>query len=295
MKPLRTVLVGGAVLGWLVARAAAPPGAPMGAAFGINEPLNLPASMSTRKLDPAAERKFLDEAAARAKGLGAAVVRLDTAGYPGLSMWGMQREQWSFERADQSIEALQDQDLDIVVVLGPWPSRGAALYTDAYLPADNEQYVNYVRQVVERYNGDGLKDKRGLRRGVVAWEIDSEPDLNNSVKPEGMKGKLDPSKFETAAEYARLVLTTAGAIRMVDSQATIVLGSMAAPLSGPGRKYLDEVVATPGVLDAVDVLGLQLYTDAEDTRDLAATLQVAAEVAPGKQVWLTRVGVPSSG
>jgi hypothetical protein len=180
-------------------------------------------------------------------------------------------------------------------VLGPWPARESALQTDQYLPADLELYVSYVRGFVERYNGDGVADMPGEVRPVVGWELDTEPDRNHTVAPEGYKGRFSKAAFETPAEYAELFLRSAKAVRGVDPGATVLLGGMQALDTSAGQAYLEAVLAVPGVLDAVDVISVHVYTEDREAGAVLKAVERVRAMAPGKPVWVTQTGVPAVG
>jgi hypothetical protein len=285
-----------AVLSGLGVAQAGPPTETLAGFFGVNEAVVVPPDLLSRTaLSASDERAALSFAATTTTGLGAGVVRAHSANYPGLSLFEFKRQDWKFHRADRYFQAVSEAGLDTVVVLGPWPARESILQTDHYLPADLELYVSYVRGFVERYNADGVGDMPGEHRPVLAWEIDTEPDRNHLVAPEGYKGRLSKAAFETPAEYAQLVLLSAGAIRGVDPKATVLLGGMHELHTKEGRAYLQAVLAVPGVLDAVDVISVHAYTEDEDGEAVLEAVEVARKAAPGKPIWVTQMGVPTEG
>jgi hypothetical protein len=157
-------------------------------------------------------------------------------------------------------------------------------------------YAAFVRSTVERYDGDGVDDMPGLKGPVVlAWEIDNEPDLHNTVPPRGAKQDIEPSTFQTPQEYAEIVRVTSAAIRQAAPGATVLLGGMYNARRSSGRLYLDTVLAEPGVQEAFDVLSLHCYSDENSLSAVEETIAVANAVASDRPVWITEIGVTSQG
>ena len=125
--------------------------------------------------------------------------------------------------------------------------------------------------------------------------MDNEPDLHNSVAPRGAPQRVDPEDFETPAEYAAVLVHSSAAIKAADPDAIVLSAGMYRPHTGPGRRYLEAVLAEPGAREAMDVLSLHCYFDGDDLERVDRTLQHAAELAPGVPVWITETGVPAKG
>lgn len=268
--------------------------ATMADAIGINEGIALPRGRLDR-MTPADETRELASDARDIAAIGARLVRANTPAYPFLSHHELERNGWDFGRADRFFAAADSHDLAVVVVLGPWPGNRTANYTDHYVPADMAAYQEYVRRVVERYDGDGVDDMPGLRRGALAWEVDNEPDLHNSAPPKGGRKGGDPADFETPGEYATVLLATSEAARAASPGATILSAGMYRPHTPSGRAYLSEVLQTPGVLAAIDGVALHCYNDEDSLGAADRTLSNTRALAPGKALWITETGVASDG
>ena len=267
--------------------------------FGINEAIALPRRwISTGTLPPEREAAELELDATATRDLGATWVRANSGAYPFLSQWDLERAdagQRDWTRADRWAAATGAAGLDAIVVLGPWPGTRTANYTQSYLPADLDAYASYVRAVVERYDGDGVDDSPVLVRPVRVWEVDNEPDLHNSVVPRDARHDIDPATFQTAQEYAQVLLVTAEAIRAADPDALVFSGGIYRPHAQRGRAYLEDVLATPGVLDAIDGVSLHCYSDEDGLGAVTRTLAHARALAPDKLLWITETGVSSRG
>lgn len=266
--------------------------------FAINEGVAVPSALVfSQRVSFAQQKTEIQADAALVSDVGAGMVRANCHTYPFLNHHGVKRDPRAAQRrADAYMAALDAAGLQAVMVLGPWPCIQTANHTDRYLPDDLDAYAEFVASTVERYDGDGIDDMPGLSRPVVvAWEIDNEPDLHNSVPPRGAKRSVDPSTFQTPSEYAQIVRTTSEAIRRADADATILLGGMYNVRRKSGRAYIDAVLAEPGVRDAFDVLSLHCYSDEDSLDAVEQTLAAAAELAPDRPLWITEIGVSSQG
>lgn len=226
--------------------------------------------------------------------LGARIVRATNHTFPPLNAMAMERSGWDWEAPDRYFAAAGAAGLDVIVVIGPWPSARTGAYTERYVPEDLDAYATFVRRVVERYDGDGVDDMPGLERPVLAWEIDNEPDLHHGTAPRGRTGAA-PDDFETPEQYATVLLTTARAVREADPEAFVLSGGLFRPMAPKGREYLQRVVAVPGVLDAIDGVSLHCYFTEDSLAPVHRTMETARELTPGLPVWITETSVPSDG
>lgn len=264
--------------------------------FGINEALSMPRRWIDRGLlRPEDEGAELQKDAVAVLGLGAHVVRGNSAVYPYFSQYDIERANWDLTRLDLWMQTVQDAGLEPIIVLGPWPGTQTASYTDHYLPTDMSAYLAYVTRLVERYDGDGQDDMPGLKAGVVYWEVDNEPDLHNSAPPRDGGSKVKPQDFETPEEYAKLLIATSAAIRAASPTAKVLGGGFYNVRSPSGGAYVQRLVAQPGVLDAIDIVSVHCYFDENSTQPVVQTLAVVHERFPGKGVWITETGVPAMG
>lgn len=272
------------------------PGKPASAAaaLGVNEGVAIPqAWVRQGQVAPEAEAPLLQADTAALVGLGARLVRANTATYPWLSWSAAQADPQTERRADAWVQAMQAAGLEPLVMLGPWPGNQTAAYTDAYVPQDLPAYQAWVAGVVERYDGDGLDDMPGLRGPVRYWEVDNEPDLHNSVAPRDGGGKVPPEDFQTPAQYATVLIATAQAIRGADPAAVVLSAGLYRSQRPQGRQWLEQLLAQPGAVEAFDVLSLHLYFHEDSLEPVAQALATWRATTPDKPLWVTETGVPS--
>lgn len=263
--------------------------------FGLNEAVSIPKLFIERGMFPPDREPIALEGSARmVAALGAGIVRGPTQVYPYLDMssWEATGEDWT--RPDNWVRAVQGQNLETLMMVGPWPGNQTAGYTDAYVPKDMAAYIAYVKRVVERYDGDGVDDMPGLLRGNHLWEVDNEPDLHNSRPPREMVAKANAADFEKPAEYAAVLIASAAAIRAADPSAKVASAGFFLPRMPSGRAYFEQVFAVPGAKDAIDVANVHCYFQEDNLDAVDSTLDVVRAVLPGKALWVTETSVPSN-
>ena len=262
--------------------------------MGINEGVSFSqaevAALSLLQVKATLRRRAL-----QVRQLGGQLVRINSHLYPELSWMALEERAWDFGPSDQLMAVLGATGLDVVVVLGPWPGAQTARYTDRYLPEDLDGYTAYVERVVERYDGDGIADMPGLRRPVLAWEIDNEPDLHNQAPPRDGGHRVAPGSFQTAAEYAQLLLLSAQAVHRAAPDAFVLSAGIYRPMTPSGRDYLQAVLQTPGVIDAIDGISLHCYFSEDRLSVISEMMQTARALAPDHPLWITETSVPSDG
>lgn len=126
---------------------------------------------------------------------------------------------------DSDVRQIQVAGLDLVVTLRPTSRWGVDVDYAALAkskshhpwtrfsgpPRDMAAWLAFVRNVVERFDGDGVDDMPGLQRPIRYWQI------GNEVRWQ-WQGSLE--------EYVHLVHETALVIRRANPQARIVLGAI---------------------------------------------------------------------
>lgn len=137
--------------------------------LGINEAVAVPAAHRRRGVDLDAE---LRADAALAREVGATTVRGHTGNLPAVSMLAMRRNpEAALAETDAWVRAVQGAGLEPLMMVSPWPGNQTANHTEAYVPGDLHAYATYVRDLVERYDGDGHRDVPGLRRPVREFQV----------------------------------------------------------------------------------------------------------------------------
>lgn len=133
---------------------------------------------------------------------------------------------------------------------------GSGVYAQDYWcpPANVQDYADYVRAVVERYDGDGVDDAFGSPR-VAAWQLWNEPNA-----------------WETwpgsPAEYGALMVAGYAAAKAADPTAIVATGGLYVFDGGwsdgrghqDGLRFLGAAIdAVPAAANAFDALAIHPY------------------------------------
>ena len=172
-----------------------------------------------------------------------------------------------------------------------WRDKPLDLYSE---PMQNTSWYQYVRAMVERYDGDGTGDMPGLTLPIKHWGVWNEPDLRTAWNPPN----YPPHQFNgSVQDYVQLMRVAYSAIKDADPTAVVVGPSTA---QYPGRNYTgewhlwtwDEMIAAGG-LNYMDVLSFHTFLEL-DTWDIGNNINAILESVDvrraGKPVWLTEVG-----
>lgn len=163
--------------------------------------------------------------------------------------------------------------------------RGSMSPVDRYRPPTLDDWIVYIRNMVERYDGDGTDDAPGSPR-LTHWEVWNEPNLAFYWPP-----------APNAAEYAALLATTAATIREADPTATVVLGGLSGSgVNAEGTGFLQQLYDL-NVAASFDVVSVHLYVHPslgsidQLTSALESTRRVMDEHGDvDKPLWLTEIG-----
>lgn len=113
---------------------------------------------------------------------------------------------YDWQPVDDAVRDYLAEGFDALIVLSPayrvydpWP-RKSNKPPSMYSAAETACYENYVRNVVERYDGDGTADMAGLPGPVRYWQIEEEYQTGFFDNPVGSQVWQDP-----AEEYITLL------------------------------------------------------------------------------------------
>ncbi len=258
-------------------------------ALGINEAVSTPLKREARGEPMPIQRLAGDARAARE--LGATWTRGHTLAWPRLSHDRWEREGRSWDRMDTWVRLVQQAGLQPVAMIGPWPGNHTREATSRFVLKDPAAYRSFVQAAVERYDGDGVEDMPGLLRPLHHWEIDNEPDLKNLV--DMRRDRADD--FATPAQFGAVLVLTASAIRQADPEAVFSGGGFHKVTREHGHRYMRELFAEPGVLEALDIVSVHAYFQGPDLGPLQQTIQRTRAAAPGVRIWVTETSVPAQG
>lgn len=152
-------------------------------------------------------------------------------------------------------------------------------------PANLQQFQDFVRSTVERYDGDGTEDAPGSPR-IAVWQVWNEPNHWETWPGSAEEyGRFLEAAYHGVKAADPTALVMIGGLYVLDGQSA-VLGNCACHKDGLVffREVLD---AYPAAWNAFDVLAIHPYMpfDAPDSPDLLAKVTLWGRITTTQQ-WL---------
>jgi len=127
----------------------------------------------------------------------------------------MQFEDFAFDGSDRVITTIQDRKINLIPILSLFENPLEAVN---YSINDSKLYSKYIKEAVERYDGDGIVDCKYLRYPIKMWQFEDHPD--------SIYYRRQRENFMLPSQYVRALKATHKAIKAADKSAQVVLGSM---------------------------------------------------------------------
>lgn len=199
---------------------------------------------------------------------------------PALMEWGRLQPnegdpiQW--KEPDDLIAEYQQAGFENMQLLteakSPWASRDTGLLPTDIRPKEEfeDEYVQFIRAIVERYDGDGVDDMPGLLYPIHMWGVERE------------FTEFTPG---SGADYVELLALTAPVIREADPDAEIMLDALLMWDIFEGNPDDDEIAARladppfgqrKDISDVSVLLDAHEYYDVIDFHSLASYTEIPA-------------------
>jgi len=167
---------------------------------------------------------------------------------------------------------------------------------------DEQCYLKFVKELVERYDGDGFNDMPNLKNPIKYWQIDNElPGLPPSFPLSKPGDKISFSKPEdkewldaSINNYAHILEITSKIIKSQDPTAKVAIAGMAgiAPESEELFRvyYLEVLKKLNGKY--VDIFDYHAYGPWKLAKDLYRIIRQGLDSAGYKntEIWITETG-----
>jgi len=261
-------------------------------AFAVNEYYVAPELAAARGIDTPDElRAFLEtERIPGLVDLGVRWTRVHPDAFGSFS-WGSvdpdrDGSDFEFRYTDVYLLTAQKAGIRVLPSLGPLkPGEWSDDSVESFVPRDLAPYREYVRALVERYDGDGVEDMPGLLSPIRDWQLDNEADLRNELRNGGYSG------FESPAEYAQVLSATRDALRAADPESGVMVSLAWVGRGAYGLEYFDRFLGE-GI--DFDSLSYHIYPDTYSMDLLEATLSSVRSRLGDRAIWITEIGVPSA-
>ncbi|MEW6203143.1 MAG: hypothetical protein AB1546_14285 [bacterium] len=156
---------------------------------------------------------------------------------------------------DTMVTVAHNHGIQILAVLGYSPSWATTAPQDAeqpdhWPPKNNEDYKDFVRAVVERYDGDGIDDMSGSFK-VQYYELWNEPDIGFYMG--------------TAEEYVQTLVAGYEGAKEADPNSVVLMGGLSR--GGKDGDWIDRMLAAmKAATDTVtfDIANNHIYEDPDN-------------------------------
>lgn len=219
--------------------------------------------------------------------------------FPGPFVWDRvqpdKNPTFNFSETDKIVLGSEAMGFSLIGILWPyaeWDQKASgfgnmcdgaglqhALPSNRCKPNDMVAYADFVTEIVERYDGDGLYDMEGLCTPVRQWQVISSPSQQTAIGGEGMfRGE--------PIDYFNVLRVTFNAVKGSCPQCDVFYGA----LDGTNEQayvFFEEVL-TLGGADYFDAVSLQTTSDAV-TEHIAHIQDILDSFYHPKPVWVTRM------
>ncbi len=212
--------------------------------------------------------------------------------FPAFNQRAVERNRdWTYR--DALVRSVEEAGVDMLVTIGRTNGLASCFKFKEQLPEslvpttdeERRRYVEYVKSVVERYDGDGVDDMEGLVAPVRWFQLGNENDMHCGIC--ARQGR----EYATPQQYLELARLTREAMDAASPEARLVVG-MAFGFENDtswGEELLRlEDGAIFGVVDALD---FHDYTGLPETQ--TRKLDLLTERTRGRiPIWITETSMP---
>ena len=166
------------------------------------------------------------------------------------------KEKFLFDSSDRVITTIQGQHINIIPILSLFESPREEII---YAIGNTKLYSKYIKEVVERYDGDGIADCKYLRYPIKMWQFEDHPDY--------IHYRRQRENFMLPSQYVRALKATHEAVKGADKNALVVLGSMRPAYKVAPEEYSIEYLkglAEQGVEEFYDIFAFDFAPISED-------------------------------
>ncbi|KKP77727.1 MAG: hypothetical protein A2271_00815 [Candidatus Moranbacteria bacterium RIFOXYA12_FULL_35_19] len=156
-------------------------------------------------------------------------------------------------------------------------------------------YEKWLTAVVERYDGDGKNDMRGLQSPIMHYEIGNEPDLTLGDDPNNKEGMV--FYLGTPENYAELLQKSYRVIKLANSDAQVLIAAPAG-VQSEFMRFWERVFFIPKISNYFDIANIHCISapnqdkndpnsvSAEDL-NVTAYKNLLAKYKITKPIWVT--------
>ncbi|AEA47549.1 beta-galactosidase [Archaeoglobus veneficus] len=207
---------------------------------------------------------------------------------------------YDFSFVDEVVRHSQDENLCLLITVEPFANWDQdKCHGDEYWgkmplpsgkekikvgkPCDMEAYREFLRRLVERYDGDGVDDMPGLKYPIKYWEIMNEPDMQGK-DPWDLKFFLG-----TPEDYLEILKVSYETIKEADPEAKVVMGGMSGMLDKFVEFWEPIIGEAANYFDIANIHTIDTNEEREDLYVLKFKRFLEKHGVKSKPIWITEV------
>jgi len=211
-----------------------------------------------------------------------------------------EKGKYDFSFMDKVVRHFQDEGVCLLITIEPFanwdqdkchgdeywsrmPLPGGEAEVKVGKPCNMDAYREFLRKLVERYDGDSVDDMPGLKYPIKYWEIMNEP---------GMQGK-DPWDLKfflgTPQEYLEILKVSYETIKEVDPEAKVVMGGMSAMMDKFVEFWEPIIGEAANYFDIANIHTIDTNEEREDLYVLKFKRFLEEHGVKNKPIWITEV------
>lgn len=203
-------------------------------------------------------------------------------GLPGMANWQQIepiKGQYNWSKIDGYIKGAQEKNIQTLMIITPFtdwdqetcnmhlewqsheggkePRDGLSVAHRQGKPCDMEAYKEFLRKLIERYDGDGINDMLDLKYSVTHWEIGNEPDVGQDF-------------FQGSDEdYFEILKTSYLTIKETDPNAKVLIAAIGTPGSDtlPNSGFDVNKLYELGAADYFDIMNTHSFGNHKAVRE----------------------------
>jgi hypothetical protein len=217
--------------------------------------------------------------------------------HPGPFIWGQIEKEsgiYNWDDCDKEVKRSQKYGANIIATIWPFAdwdqsschSKAGSISTMIFSelgkyrqkPCDMEAYTDFIKKLVERYDGDRNNDMPDLVVPIKYWEVSNEP---------SMQEDFHTFFVGSAKDYFDILNATYQAVKDADSQAIIVKGGMAGVMDDHSNFWSD--VFDIGGANYFDIGNIHSINSQSDGVNAPEYKDFLDEEGIDKPFWVTEV------
>jgi hypothetical protein len=221
--------------------------------------------------------------------------RHHTSHFPAFDQRTLERSGFDWTHRDLLVQTVQAAEIDILLMIGRTSGIASCRQFSKDLPAEylpaagdeESRYREYVRRVVERYDGDGDDDMPGLVAPIRWFQLGNENDLHYEACQRSGREYASPE------QYLELSRITAEAMAEASEDAHLAASMTFGHITEEKSHWTERLLTLEdgAVLEVIDAVDMHDYST--DPRMQLRRIGMLHDLTGGRvPIWITETSVP---